>query len=148
MYSLFYYFLVINLLAIISLKAQNRTEAMSKDTTQNNNTTPLVQGASYISFKEKIYHFGRVKQGEKVRYSFQFINLGTQDLFLYEVQTSCGCTVTTWPRKAIKPQESSEVEIVFDTTNKLGMQNKVVLIISNAQNKEEKLTLTGEVILP
>lgn len=101
-----------------------------------------------ISFVERTYDFGKLRKGEKVSTSFYFKNTGTKPLIILQVQTSCGCTATHWKNQPIQPNETGEITVTFDSSAKeelYGIQNKVILVISNALNKEEKLFITGEV---
>jgi len=121
-------------------KAQNK----AKNLPQNKNlTTPE------ITFVKTVHDFGEIRLGDKIRTSYFFKNTGTKDLLLLQVQTSCGCTATEWSSEVIKPNQVGEIKVVFDTEqieNKIGKQNKVILVISNAQSKEIKLHLVGNVI--
>ena len=120
--------------------AQNK----AKNLPQNKNlTTPE------ITFVKTVYDFGQIRLGDKIKTSYFFKNTGTKDLLLLQVQTSCGCTATEWSSEVIKPNEVGEIKVVFDTEqieNKIGKQNKVILVISNAKSKEVKLHLIGTVV--
>jgi hypothetical protein len=121
-------------------QAQNRAESLTQDTTL---TKPQ------IGFVSKSYNFGKIRKGEKIVTSFYFKNTGTRPLKILQVQTSCGCTATNWTRGYINPNAVGEITVTFDSGSKdeiLGNQSKVMLVISNALDKEVKLTLEGEVV--
>lgn len=135
-------FFVIFLLTGLCVNAQNKAETLPQDSTA---TTPK------LSFANTVYDFGKIRKGEKIVTSFYFKNTGTQPLILLQVQTSCGCTATNWSREPIAPNATGEITVTFDTTAKedlTGKQSKYLLVISNAINKEEKLILKGEVVVP
>ncbi len=69
-----------------------------------------IEGPS-IQFEKEVYDFGKVTQGEIVRYKFKFKNVGNKPLKLIDVKPSCGCTTTNWPKNEISPNSSSEIEI-------------------------------------
>lgn len=80
---------------------------------------------------------------------FIFNNSGIEPLILSNVQTTCGCTATDWPRDPIAPGSTGEIKVVFNSAGKMGRQNKVVTVISNAVNSQEKvkLSLQGRLFL-
>ena len=100
----------------------------------------------YITFQEETHDFGDIKQGDKVSHTFAFENTGTQPLIITDVKVTCGCTATNWPRDPIAPGQSSELTVQFNSAGKLGRQNKVVTIVSNAGNSMAKVTITGNVL--
>lgn len=133
------FFIGIILFSGATCLAQNKAEFIPMDSTAK---TPR------IAFANNIYDFGKIRKGDKVSTSFYFKNTGSQPLVLLQVQTSCGCTATRWSREPILPNQTGEISVTFDTLAKdniLGTQKKVLLVISNAINKEESLLLTGEV---
>ncbi|MGE5383399.1 MAG: DUF1573 domain-containing protein [Omnitrophica WOR_2 bacterium] len=101
-----------------------------------------------IEFEKDFYDFGRIIQGEKVSYSFNFKNTGKEDLIISRVTTSCGCTVGDFPRVPIKPGESGKVEVKFDSENRRGFQNKTITVLSNAQPSVTLLHIKAQVVLP
>lgn len=100
----------------------------------------------YITFQEETHDFGDITQGEKVMHTFAFENTGNQPLIITNVQVTCGCTATNWPRDPIAPGSSSELTVQFNSAGKLGRQNKVVTVVSNAGNTMAKVTITGNVL--
>lgn len=104
--------------------------------------------APRITFVHNAFNFKTIKADQKVNATFYFKNTGTQPLRVYDVQTSCGCTVTEWDKSVVAPDAIGKISVSYDPTlkNQLGKQRKVLLIISNAINKEEKLYLIGEVV--
>ena len=101
-----------------------------------------------IEFEKDVHDFGRVIQGEKVAYGFKFKNIGTSDLIISKVSSSCGCAVPDFPKIPIKPGESKKIDVKFDSQNRPGFQNKSVTIISNAQPSIKVLRIKAEVVLP
>lgn len=99
-----------------------------------------------ISFEVSTHDFGDITQGDQVQHVFKFTNNGTAPLVLTNVATTCGCTAPTWPREAILPGESGEILIKFNSAGKMGMQNKVITIYSNATNNPERIKIVTNVL--
>ena len=99
-----------------------------------------------MTFKEVKYDFGEIHQGDKVEHVFTFENTGNEPLIISNVQVTCGCTASDWPKDPIAPGQESSMTIKFNSTGKMGMQNKVITIISNATNPNNRLTITTNVL--
>jgi hypothetical protein len=128
--------------AYYNVSAQNKAEGIPQDTTLK---TPK------IIFANSQHDFGEIRKGEKVLTSFYFKNTGTRPLVILQVQTSCGCTATHWSKEPIAPNATSEIAVTFDSAagdKLIGQQNKSLLVISNAVNKEVELYLKGNVVKP
>ena len=101
-----------------------------------------------ILFREKQFEFGDINQGEKVSKKFVFRNTGTEPLMILNVQTTCGCTASDWPKSPLAPGDSSSIQVTFNSAKKQGRINKIITVYSNSQTPEEKLKITGNVLLP
>ncbi|MGI9544628.1 MAG: DUF1573 domain-containing protein [Cyclobacteriaceae bacterium] len=105
-----------------------------------------VKEGPMITFAESTKSFGDITQGDVVQHIFQFTNEGTQPLILSNVLTTCGCTATEWPRDPIAPGKSGEIHVKFNSAGKMGPQNKIVTIVSNATNPKEKVSIKTNVL--
>jgi hypothetical protein len=103
-------------------------------------------GTVKIVFREYEHNFGKVSEGEKVAYVFNFENQGTSDLVIASATTSCGCTVPQYDSKPIAPGKTGNLEVVFDTSGRNGMQTKTITVKSNAKTPVVLLKITAEVV--
>lgn len=108
-------------------------------------TADAEQGAQIV-FQESEHNFGDISQGDKVSYTFNFENTGNEPLIISNVITTCGCTAPSWPREPIAPGESAKIDVVFNSAGKMGVQNKIITVVSNAVNAQERVKLTGNVL--
>lgn len=102
-------------------------------------------GKAVLVFREYEHSFGKVSGGEKVGYVFKFENKGTADLVILAAITTCGCTVPKYDKRPIHPGEDGEIEVVFDTSGRNGMQTKTVTVRSNASVPVVVLKINAEV---
>ena len=128
-------FLLFSFMFSSALKAQEEIES---------DTSSFAQ----MEFEEPTYDFGDMYQGEKSEYIFKFRNSGTSPLVFNNVLTTCGCTAPKWPDKPIAPAEDGEVKVVFDSSSKIGRQNKVITIRSNAKSGDYRLRISAMVLPP
>ncbi|MFN3758058.1 MAG: DUF1573 domain-containing protein [Algoriphagus aquaeductus] len=99
-----------------------------------------------ISFKETSVDFGDIVQGQKVEHTFVLTNTGKEPLIISNVAATCGCTVPSWPKEPIAPGKSGEIKVSFNSTGKMGKQNSIVRIYSNATEPIEKVSLISNVL--
>jgi hypothetical protein len=103
-------------------------------------------GSVKIIFKEYEHNFGKVAEGEKVGYLFTFENKGTANLVIASATTSCGCTIPKYNTKPIPPGGDGNLEVVFNTSGRNGMQTKTITVKSNASTPVVILKITAEVV--
>lgn len=117
---------------------------MAQTSTAGTNQAPLSKAV--ISFTADEFDFGDATQGEIVKHSFVFRNSGTEPLIIAKVLTTCGCTVPKFPKEPILPGAIGRIEVNFNTEGKMGRQNKIVNVMSNATTPDVQLTLRGTVL--
>lgn len=111
-------------------------------------TNIIDNGAQISIIGEDVFNFGEIIQGEKVDIEFNIKNTGQGDLIISDVNTTCGCTVPSWPRNNIKKGTTEKIRITFNSQGKKGIQTKKVTLITNATPSTKILTITGTVIVP
>jgi hypothetical protein len=104
--------------------------------------------SAQITFKEEKHDFGKITQGEKVSHSFVFTNTGGSDLVISTAQGSCGCTVPSYPKTAIKPNETAQIDVVFDSANKSGLVSKTITLVTNCNPSTKVLTISATIEVP
>ncbi len=135
------FILIATLFSFAGLAQENQTE--KQDTTKV--AAPPAPGP-YIAFEEKSHDFGDIEQGDIVSYVFEFENAGDAPLIISNVKVTCGCTTPFWPRDPIAPGEKSKIEARFNSANKLGRQNKVITVVSNAVNSPERVSIITNIL--
>ena len=101
-----------------------------------------------LSFERTTYDFGEVVQGERLTYSFKFKNTGKSNLIIYSSEATCGCTTSTPPKAPIRPGESGEITVTFDSKSQYGKVTKRILVAANTYPAENIITITANVTVP
>lgn len=101
-----------------------------------------------IVFAETSFDFGDITQGDRVEHVFEFENTGNEPLILSDVRTTCGCTAPEWPREPVVPGGQAKIKVVFNSVGKMGMQNKVITVMSNAVNNPARVKIVTNVMAP
>ncbi len=106
-----------------------------------------LEKAPNLDFNDKNFDFGKLVQGDKVDHDFTFVNKGKSDLMIRKVHASCGCTAAMTSSEIIHPGESGMIKVTFNSSGKLGNQNKTVTVITNdPQHSREILWIRGDVV--
>lgn len=93
------------------------------------------------------YDYGDIVQDSIVTKIFVITNEGNDVLKITRVWASCGCTAVMPAKNELKPGESTDIKVTFNSEGKSGKQNKTVYIETNdPKNSTIKLAFTGNVI--
>jgi hypothetical protein len=114
-------------------------------TTEQTAATPANPNAPTMSFKETVYDFGTVKQGEVINHTFTFTNTGKEPLIIENASASCGCTVPEWTKTPVAPGQTGEIKVQFNSTGKAGQQAPMVTIRANTEPNITQVSLKGTV---
>jgi hypothetical protein len=104
--------------------------------------------APVMKFETDSMNFGTVTQNTKVEKDFVFKNTGKTPLVITNAYGSCHCTVPHYPTEPIAPGKTGVIHVVFDSSGKMGYQDKTATIVSNNRDGDVVLHLRGTVIVP
>ena len=76
---------------------------------------------------------------------FVIMNKGDEPLIIKDAKTPCGCTVPSYPKEPIAPGDSAIIKVSFNSTKKMGYQNKKITLITNTKNVNEYLNIITEI---
>jgi hypothetical protein len=107
--------------------------------------TEISKGAAVLTFDKAEFDFGTVNEGDIVETVFKVTNSGKTDLIITDAKATCGCTVPVWPKTPIKPGETADIGVKFNTNGKPNRQSKSVTLSTNTAVGREILKLSGMV---
>ena len=98
-------------------------------------------------FKETQHDFGKVQEGDTVKYTFNFNNKGNAVLNIRDIKTSCGCTAALVSSQKVEPGKSGTLAVSLDTSHRAGKMSRRITIYSNdPTNPDMVLTIFADVM--
>lgn len=118
-------------------------DAVATEVTAEQENTNAALGK--IEYVETEYDFGTITEGEVVDHVFKFKNTGDAPVILSQVSASCGCTTPDYTKEPVLPGQEGEIKVSFNSLGQVGVQQKIVSIMSNAENRVSTVQIKGTV---
>lgn len=90
-----------------------------------------VAGGPKIHIPEPVWEIGNIKLDEEVTHVFKIANIGSEDLKISQIRSSCSCLKVSLSSKIIRPGEFAEISSIFKEDERLGETIKTIYIDSN-----------------
>jgi hypothetical protein len=133
-------FTVLICVLIIAFSCNNSNKKVKSSENTTNTGFPI------IKFDTTFHNFGTLIQGEQVAFTFHFKNIGESNLLIKDAYSTCGCTVPSFSKEPIAPNDGGKVEVIFNSEGKRGLQYKTVTLKLNTERKEKTLTIKANVL--
>jgi hypothetical protein len=104
-----------------------------------------VAAKSSIKWKSTDIALGDIVQNRPITIEFELTNEGETPVIISNVQASCGCTSTNYPKTPLLPGESSKITAVYNAAAKGVFKKQVTVFLSNME-VPVTLSFTGTVI--
>lgn len=103
--------------------------------------------APKLTIESSTYDFGTIKEGQKISREFVLTNSGKSNLNIRTTKSSCSCTIADIGKSDLKPGESVNLKVTFDSSDRRGTQQKSISIYSNdPQSPTQRVILKGRVV--
>ncbi|MCF8360957.1 MAG: DUF1573 domain-containing protein [Prolixibacteraceae bacterium] len=102
---------------------------------------------TFIKIGQSEVNMGTLAYKEPCCVDIPFQNTGEQALIIYNIETSCGCTVAGWNRKPVKPGDNGTITLTYDSEFP-GFFRKTITVFYNGVNSPDTILLKGEVAYP
>lgn len=119
---------------------ERKIEIISVQQAASDSLGPLPQ------FDREIVDLGTVQFREEVEATFKLSNVGDQPLEILSVVPDCGCTMPNLENSLLAPGESTTITLQYNGTGDAGKFVKNVTLITNAENPERVISLSGELV--
>jgi hypothetical protein len=131
--------------AVVAMSFASCQQSANGKVGDNATSSTAAPDAAVLTFEESLYHFNPIVAGEKVQHDFKFKNTGKTPLIVTNATATCGCTTPDIPKEPIAPGKEAVIKVVFDSTGKMGQQDKVVTVTSNGNPSVNQIHLIGTV---
>ncbi len=122
--------------AASKIKKENVAKASKRD-------IEIKKGSASASFDKTVYDFGTINEGDVIETTFVITNTGKTDLVITNAKTSCGCTIPKWPKEAIKPGETGDIQVKFNSRGKRNNISKSITLTTNTSKGRETVRIKG-----
>ena len=103
-------------------------------------------GESGLQFLNRSHDFGHIREdGGKVQSVFTATNISDKDIYITNINTSCGCTSASYSKDAISPNDTFELAVQFDPYNRPGRIDKHIFVTTSDSEQVITLLLKGYV---
>ena len=99
----------------------------------------------FVNFKDKVYDFGKIKQGVPVNHEFEFYNISDKPVVIENATASCGCTTPTWPQAPVAKGKADKIKAGFNAAAPGAFTKQITIKVAGAQ-QPVVLTIKGEVL--
>lgn len=110
--------------------SENQSNESGLDAATIETDKPEVKEPKF-EFKERVWDFGTITEGERVEHTFKFKNVGEGDLVISNCTASCGCTIPEWPKEPIPPGGEGQIKVEFNSAGKSDAVTKDITIFAN-----------------
>ena len=155
MFKRIIYLVIVPALLISASCGESNTKEVNKDrlsTDLVNNPrsaagtdTAALNALATMDFRDTLFDFGMINQGQVIRHEFEFTNNGKSPLVISNAAGSCGCTVADYPREPMEPGKTGVIKVQFHSAGKRGHQEKSITLTTNSISGSHHLYIKGEV---
>ncbi|MCU0652045.1 MAG: DUF1573 domain-containing protein [Candidatus Omnitrophica bacterium] len=82
----------------------------------------------------RIWDFGQIQEGVIAEHAFTLNNDSTEKMNIENIDTSCGCTVSSVGKKILEPGEETELRVKFDSKGYSGKIKQFIFVNVNRLN--------------
>lgn len=134
----------------VHLSAQIKDSTNSSRAGQGNKDVSPIEkikvGIPNIQFTHYSHDFGHIVQGKPVYFEFEFLNNGTESIFITDAKSSCGCTAPEWKNEQVLKGKSGKIKANFNAAT-AGKFNKNITV-TFSDGSSEVLVIKGYVDPP
>ncbi len=102
---------------------------------------PVYTKSPKIRFDKMSLDLGTIKEDAVIEKTFEFVNVGEQDLVIINAKGSCGCTIPTAPTIPIAPGGKGKILVKYTAKNKVGPQKPTITVTTNGIPSVIKLNM-------
>ena len=94
-------------------------------------TDEEIKKAAHLKIYQPVFDFERLQKDSVYKTTYTITNSGQSLLQIRQLETNCSCVIATIDKTEIKPGKEATVTVTFNTSERLGNQQKSVTIYTN-----------------
>lgn len=110
---------------------------------------PKLENAPAIAFEKEVIDMGNIRKDSEAVCEFKFTNTGTAPLIIESIKGQCGCTTVlpeSWSKEPIQPGGKASFKVKYDTSTRVGMFDKKIMVQTNAALTPFEVKIKGNVL--
>lgn len=140
-------FFILILAGFLSCTNKQKEEASATENAIPAELRPTKEKKPIMKFDQPLVYLGKIKQGDKISYTYHFKNKGNLPLKIVTVNASCGCTTPKWGQNIIQPGKKGFIKVTFDSNGKEGKILKTVTAYCNTIPMDNSVGFKLEVLV-
>jgi hypothetical protein len=142
--------IIIAIMAITICACQSKekvnTDIIKQEKVKINDETIIEKTKGLLVNEKNIFKDLILKKGEVLKQKFLFVNKGSEQVEILGYTTSCNCTSITVAKNILQPNDSTIVEIVMESKEKLIGKDKITATLTtNGQRKYYFISASFEI---
>lgn len=110
-----------------------------------NKTNGLKDRRTYVDYLDSIIQIEEMHLGASKDTFINLKNAGNEPLIIYNIESSCGCTVASWEKQPISPNKETKIRLKIRRFE-IGYFNKNIKITCNSKQSPILFRIQGTVI--
>ena len=90
------------------------------------------------------WDFGQVREGQIVKHAFRLQNESDKTITIKDTHTSCGCTTSEIKKRVLRPGESAEIGVSFNSKGYSGEVKQFIYVNTDDIDTSTSLGINGE----
>lgn len=98
-----------------------------------------------LRFENKVVDIGEISDDTTINADYIFRNTGNKPLFIYNVNPNCICTAHMLSKKAVAPNDTGKLTLIFNSKDKYGEQIIYSTLEANTMDKLYRVILKTKI---
>lgn len=90
-----------------------------------------------------VFEFGEISEGEVIKKTFEFSNIGNYPLAIIDYDASCNCTDLVLNKSLIMPGDTAQIVMTYNSKGKSGIVRVNARLVRNTAQKYNLFSLKG-----
>ena len=100
-----------------------------------------------LEVSKKVHNFGTILEKDgNVKYAFKVKNISKKPFIINFISTGCGCTGAQYDKSPIMPQQTRDLTITYDPSNRAGLFRTAINLVGVSPREEYVFHIVGNIV--